>query len=494
MEFNMRMSSHSYLLSLAMLGGLSSCTTAIDRNWPAEPTLLQQQVWEEKLDLELERPFRHELQGRMESFFEAMDCPELASYVDRCLAQSFELEAMEAQLLGAMAQAGLVNAVGTPQVGVGFQGSRRRSNSNVPRKIYQSNGQVGFSASWELDLWGKLADDRSQARQNVELRRQALLDMELSLVGTMAKAWLKAVHSQEKVRMAKSLWRLQKNLLEDAEQAHVSGRLALGSVLEQRANLSSQRSSLEAAEEELRQDKLLLMRWLGRPLDQADDLALTWPKGDFRWKGHLPVEVLHRRPDLKAAEAQWLATRYGIKSARKSRLPGMTLTGQLGTSSQDLHDLLNIEHLIWSLVGEVSAPLLQGGRIMSQIKAADASSAQALADYARTVLDALLEVEQALSLESSLLKQWKQSKLVLEARVSSEEVTALDYQRGFVEFDAYQRVRLATLQSEQALYQIQLQLWSNRVQIFLAMGGDSKDETSSDGSLWIKTSGLGTQQ
>jgi outer membrane protein TolC len=113
---------------------------------------------------------------------------------------------------------------------------------------------------------------------------------------------------------------------------------------------------------------------------------------------------------------------------------------------------------------------MEGGSLLAQVQAADAESAQALADYAQVVLDALLEVEQALSREASLKLRQQQIKEQLKQTQWTEDALEADYTAGLIDFDVYQQGKLSTLDTQEKLKLNHHQVWDNRIQLYLALG------------------------
>jgi len=111
----------------------------------------------------------------------------------------------------------------------------------------------------------------------------------------------------------------------------------------------------------------------------------------------LPAELLIRRPDLVAAERRLQATDERLRLAARNRLPRLQLTASGGTSSDELRNLLEGDRTIWSLVGGLTVPLFQGGRLKANQELARANVEQAMNQYAQTLLEAFREVETALS-------------------------------------------------------------------------------------------------
>ena len=186
----------------------------------------------------------------------------------------------------------------------------------------------------------------------------------------------------------------------------------------------------------------------------------------------MPVELLKRRPDIRAAESRLAAADNRVKVSKKNKLPALRLTASGGTSTNELTEILNTEFKTWGLFGNLIQPLIQGGRIAANINRSQAIRAQTLADYEQIVLKAFREVESTLAAEVYLKEQ--EAALgdgALEA-LEAERLAWNQYQKGLIDVVTVLESQRRAFDSKRQLLQISNQRLQNRINLYLALGGD----------------------
>lgn len=186
----------------------------------------------------------------------------------------------------------------------------------------------------------------------------------------------------------------------------------------------------------------------------------------------IPSELLERRPDLVAAFDRLLAADSRVQSVRKLLLPRIVLTAAGGTRSTALTDLVDPRALAWNVVIGLAQPLFTGGRIRGEIQLNEARAEEALNLYKSTALNAFREVEQVLAADEWLREQEKALRQAVEQTEASRKLAIYAYQLGMIEIltllDSYR----STLNAQSAHIAVKRQLLNNRVNLYLALGGD----------------------
>ena len=230
------------------------------------------------------------------------------------------------------------------------------------------------------------------------------------------------------------------------------------------AQLAQRRQQLDAS---TRQLQVLLAQYAGGDVTPPPDL----PAMPAAVPAGVPADLVARRPDLVAAERQVAASEARLRVARRELLPGFSLTANTGTSTNALRSLLNGDFAVWGLVGNVLAPLWQGGRLRAQISRAEAQVAEVLATYVNTALVAYSEVETALAAEDYLADRVVHLTTSVEQARAAERLADERYRTGLETY-------ITVLDSQRSLFQAQSELIAarrlrleNRVDLYLALGG-----------------------
>lgn len=424
-------------------------------------------------------------QGLQDNWLQEMGGENLVGLVEEALANNPDLVAAESRLQQAKAQARIANSADLPKLSAVFQGQRQRQNfvgfpdfggggSSV--LVNRSNQfRLATDVQWELDLWGRIRAGKRAALAEVEASQADLTAAEMSLAAEVARAWFAVAEALLLEELAQESYAT----FQETERI-VSRRFELG---DDRAASSAQvrlaRTDVASAEASLHEygrltdvAKRRLEILLGRYPSGEVAAAPSLPDVGGRPPAGLPSELLLRRPDILAAERRFVAATQRVEEARKAQFPSLALTSSLGTSTDDLEQLLNSTFGVWSLAAGVTQPIWRGGEIRAHFASRQAAEKQALSQLQKTVLAAFAEVENALAAETWLANQHRS--LLQAVNLSEEAFHAAqeDYRQGRGDI-------LTLLQSQRLQLQLRSQLITlnkarleNRIYLHLALGGD----------------------
>lgn len=332
---------------------------------------------------------------------------------------------------------------------------------------------LSLPASFELDLWGRLARQEEAARaellQAVETRRT----IAQSIVAETVTSYLKMESLERRIQVrSKSIENYRRTL------AIVNGRYKRGltsilDVKQARVSLAQNEAVLPALRQELGIVQQQLSVLLGRypkttpPRKQPEKYfqQLTpVPAG-------LPSDLLLRRPDVKASEARLMALNAQVGVAKASRFPRITLTGNFGYSSEQLSRLFTPDSKLWNIAAGVVQPVFDAGSLKAAQKAAEARFKQGVSDYAKAVLTAFAEVEQALlTRKEQMLRRRLLVRSLAEAR-ASQDVAEKRYQQGLTDYLNVLVSEQTRFRAEEDVVLADLAILTNRVTLYRVLGG-----------------------
>src|SRR5439155_12913559 len=293
--------------------------------------------------------------------------PVLSELVRTALANNKDLEIATAHVDQAVAQYGIVRSAQFPQVNGGVSAARERSSANAPlpggRVV--NDYAVNLSASFELDVWGKLRRATESARASLLASEQGKGTVVLTVVTAAATSYiqLRALDRQLEIAQytSQSLGeaaRLQRVRFEegavpqsDYQQAESQYREAAARVPELERQIAQQENFISVL---LGHNPGVIQR--GRDID-----ALLFPAVPEA----LPASLLERRPDIRQAEENLIAANADIGVAKAAYYPNISLTGLLGLESSQLSDLFKGPSKVWSFGAGVAQPIFNAGRIRS---------------------------------------------------------------------------------------------------------------------------------
>ena len=367
-----------------------------------------------------------------------------------------------------------------PTVQSTFNGSRRKQNFvgfPIPGaegrvlSTVSTNYGVSLDVSWEIDLWGRLRNTARAALADLQASAADLRGAQLSIAGQTTKAWFAIAEAQQQIDLSSQTVQSFRSSAEQVRERFEAGirpaldlRLALLNLSNAEAQLQQRRQQFDVA---TRQLELLLGQYADGVFDTPAELPAITPVVP----AGLPADLVARRPDLVAAERELTAFLVRADVARTDLLPRFSLTGSTGTSTDGLRSLIDGNFGVWSLVGNVVAPLWQGGRLRAQVARAEARGAEALANYANAALTAYAEVETALSAEEFLAERERHlAESTLQAR-AAERLADERYRAGLETYITVLDSQRSAVNAEADLIAARRTRLENRVDLYLALGG-----------------------
>jgi multidrug efflux system outer membrane protein len=405
--------------------------------------------------------------------------PQLESLVLEALANSPSLKATAARFAQSLAEARISGAELKPSAGLGLNSARQKINTFGPNStggVIFENYDLTLNLRWEIDLWGRLRDQTSAALARAEGYQADLDAARLSLAAQITKGWLNLIEAQQQLALSEhtaQAYRDNQRALESRFKLGLAEGFDLRRILTQTA--SAEADSV-ARERTLDQATRHLEVVLGRYPAGALNAVITLPSLPPTIPAGLPADLIQRRPDLVSAERQLAATNRELRASQKDLLPQISLTASGGTSSQEFENLLDGDFGIWTLMGNLTQPIFQGGRIRANIDRNTALRDQAVANYQDSALRAFLEVETTLAAEQFIRRE--QAKLAIAAKeATATEALAWDrYRSGIGDFLSALDAKRTADAARSRLLSVSNIFLQNRVDLYLALGGafDSK--------------------
>ncbi|MEM6414117.1 MAG: TolC family protein [Pseudomonadota bacterium] len=360
-----------------------------------------------------------------------------------------------------------------PETGERTLGSDGLLDSPIPnRRIWINNFTTFAQAQWEADLWQRLRDETKASKQDAEATLADFEAARLSLASAVAQGWFNLIEARQQRELSERDVTARERNLRVTERRYDRGvassldvRLARSALGTSRAGAAlQQRLEKEAG----RRLEVLLGRYPAAELKAASSLPVL----SRLTSAGAPGDILARRPDLAAAEARMEAAGLRARAARKAMLPRLTLTAQLTTSGPRIEDVIDPERLAGNAAAGILAPVYQGGRLRATAKRARAQASASLYDYAQTALQAFEEAENAIAAENYLAIREEASKLAFEEAAEAERITERRYAMGTATIFDLLDAQTRRISSERTYIQSQRERVSNRVALYVAIGGD----------------------
>lgn len=451
-----------YAMLALMVSALLGCSSVDYNNYSEQASQTEADISQGLLAQLLAESATRTPQTSVATLTDLVNVPQLQQFITRALANNPSLQQSVVALNMAYAQHGITFASRLPSVAAGFSGSAIEDSDD--------SYTTDITVSWELDLWQKIADSSNAALKDIASSQASLQSAKDLVAANVMRSWLDISLKQQLVAIE-----TQRLAVLDNNQALIMARYRVGlGSLEDLDNAStsaaSTRATLASYQEQLAQSQreltLLTGQWTGK--DLAAEVAAQFPTV-LNPISSLGQQTLGRRPDIQAAFHNIEAESLRTDAAYKAMLPSISLAASLTDIAQSPSDAL-LTGPLWSVLGQLSAPIFQGGQLTSQAELARLTTEQRYWVYQETLLNAVNEVENTVGQEYSLAKQQQH---LTDAQQSAERsVVSYEqkYRQGLVDiFD------LLTVQ--QQTYDIEAQLATtiynrliNRIDLGLALG------------------------
>lgn len=393
--------------------------------------------------------------------------PALNALVRDALNNNYDLKAAAARVDSAREQARIEGAARWPQLSFA-PGYRRASITSNETGAFEAL----FTMSWEIDVWGRIKAAQQASGQEAEAVAADYYGAKLSLAARTAQSYFELLEANLQAEVAEQSIADRRTIVELVRGRFARGltrgldlRLVLTDLANAEAQLADARNRVQIVTRRL---EVLLGRYPGNSLKKLSGLPMV--PGVLA--AGLPSELLARRPDLIAAWSRLQAADSRVESAKQALLPRITLTATGGSGSPALTELIDPRAAAWNLAMGLVQPLFTGGRLTAAIHLNEARTEEAFNQYQSTALNAFREVEQALAAESWLRDQEQALREAVQQTQASRKLAVYSYRQGLIEIltllDSYR----STLNAQSAHLFVQRQLLSNRIDLYLALGGD----------------------
>ena len=480
------------LLALAMAG----CAVGPDFVKPTPSAPDDWTSWRSADDA-LRTPVGNE-QALPADWWRAFGDPTLDRLAQRAFEASPDLQTAALHFAQARAQRSTVEAQRGPQVNANGGAIRQRlSEYGASTRMIDAIGgdrstlaqvlsepftlyQIGFDASWELDLWGRVR--RSIEAADAEVSGQAaLLDLaRLSLISDVVRNYFELRTTQRQIRLAREdIAALEERvgLLEARVQGGIVDHLDLE---RQRAELAAVKAQLPGllAQEGASANQIALL--LGeRPGALRNELAAVADDGRTALPDlalGLPSEVALRRPDIRAAEARLHRATASIGVAQAELYPSIRLGARFGYESYLSGEFSAWGSRTWSIGPTLSLPLFDRGRRKSVVQLRELEQQEAAVNYQRTVLKAWQEIDDALSGYTAEQQQERELQARMHSAGQAYELAQARYDGGMADFLSVLDSQRSYLQARRELAASEGRVGTRYVMVNKAIGNTQLSE------------------
>ena len=403
--------------------------------------------------------------------------PRLQRLVEIALENNRDLRVAALNVEQAQAQYRIQRAALIPSVG-GFA-QQVAARDPTTSAIMNRSEEVGLSASWELDFFGRLSSLSHAALDQYFATEEARRAAQILLVSQVADQYLTMLSLDDQLEVTRQT-------LASAQASSKIVKLQFDTGTANALALDQAQSVVELANTNLdaqirmrAQAENALVLLLGEPLpaDLPPGLPLDDQKILADIPGGLPSDLLQRRPDILQAEAQLRAENADIGAARAAFFPNVSLTASLGTASTQLSGLFGAGSRAWTFLPSLTLPIFEGGALRANLDVATVQKDIGVAQYQKAIQSAFREVADELAARGTYDDQLAAQERYTATQQRSLALALSFYKNGIDDY-------LQVLTAQTNLYSAQLTLVTTRlarltslVDLYQALGGGWLEHT-----------------
>jgi len=463
---------------------LSACTSTDDRalSESASSSTGNNVVWQSQAQQqESTQTLLLNSDTTLTDIIDIKELPHLAGYIDEALSSNASLQQSLITLRKAQVAIDSAKADRNLNVDASISASKSETtnssastSSNTNSSTSSNSSSPSYSASmnvsWELDLWQKISDGISAANFDAASARASYQSARDSLVANVVRSYIDVLTQQQLLNIEQSRLTVLENNEAVILKRYSTGLGSLDDLDTARTSSANTRATIAQYENALLTAKRTLAVLLGRQNQSLNELNTQVNFPDVLLPlTTLPKQDLARRPDLQAAFYALKATEFEVDVAYKALLPSISLSASLSDNASTPSQAL-FTNPLWSLLGQMTAPLFQGGALRAQIEDAKLTSANAWWQYRETLLTAVQETQNALDSETALSARISHTNVALANAERSVSTIEGQYRQGLADILDLLSVYETRFNLQAQAVELHAQKLQNRIDLGLALG------------------------
>jgi multidrug efflux system outer membrane protein len=396
---------------------------------------------------------------------------ELAGLEDSAQTDNLDLAVAEANVLQAQAQTGVVQSTLFPDIGVtgtGHRGGGPKSTGTPTTNSFSA----AATASYIVDLWGEERDNLRAAEESLRSSQYQQETVALTIASSVASTYFQVLALRDEISITKQNIDAAQRILKITQAKVTNGVSSNLDLAQQEAQLAQQEAILPSLEEQEREARYALALLEAKPPEGFDVSAQTLEGIDPPLVAPgLPSQLLDRRPDVAAAEANLASAHASVDAARAAFFPQIGLTGSAGYASSQLKYLFNPSSFVWDMGASVMETIFNGGLHAAQSDLAKAQEQGLISTYRKSVLTAFSDTETSLGQVSADADQEKITEDEVKAAAEAFRISELQYREGVTDLLSVLQAQQTLFTSKTSLVQVKLARLQAIVGLYQALGG-----------------------
>ena len=420
------------------------------------------------------------------AWWQRIDDALLKTWVDQLLAQNLNLQATAERVIQAQEQVRITGGDLWPNAA--FSGGGSRGFSPAPlasdTREYSSATNTGLTLSWQIDLFGKVRQAVASANYSALASAEDHRALQHSLIAELVKRRAEIALLQQEVDIQDEIVSSRTQTLSTLSRRYRLGvrGVSVVDIYTAEENVASASANRSALEQQLHNTFLTVDALLNQLPGSASKTMTTLSWRSFPILSNIappapsfPAALLDQRPDIRGDELLARAANANIGVAVANLLPDLTLSASRGFVNNQFGGLLDNNNALGSITGLITSRLFEGGRLKAGVRLRESEARERALRYAETVLNALVEVENALVNERYLREQVAHLERSVSFSRRAETQAQQRYQRGITPLLQLLDAQRRRQSVEQNLLAARRAAWRARVDLHLALSGDWLD-------------------
>ena len=362
----------------------------------------------------------------------------------------------------------------TLSASAGWTKSKEAGAMRMGESFTTSYFTLGASMNWEIDVFGRVYESVKEKKAALEVSRADYDGVIVSLCANLATAYMQLRVYQEELKVAKQHIESQSYVCKITESRFNAQLASMLDVTQAKIVLYETESSLPSIESNIRVMKNTIALLCGEYPGSLDSLLEDYngmPRYEIDLSLGIPAEILRRRPDIVEAEMQLAEYAAAVGVAKRDFLPTLTLTGSVGTYSNNINHLFGKNSLGYSIEPQLSWTIFEGLARNYELAESKLQFEAAIDQYNYTVMEAMEEIDNAISEYLAYLEAIELQKRVVEQSKKSLDLSFELYRSGLTMFTNVVDSEIDWLTSENTLITMRGNALSSLISIYQALGG-----------------------
>jgi len=333
---------------------------------------------------------------------------------------------------------------------------------------------LSATAGWEIDIWGKLSSAKRSQQAQYFQQEATVRATQTQIVSDVASAYYQLITLDHQRNITEKSIESYTNYLQTVEALEKSAQVNEVAVLQAKSQLASAKAYLPQIKESIAVEENYICQLMGKtpaPVSRSSAFDLTLFHSEILSVG-VPAQLLSNRPDVQAAEYSLRSAHEQFNAARAAMYPQLTLTGSVGPDAKGLANWFNLPgSLLWNAVAGLTQPIFNGRTLKTQKEIARLQEDAAFLSFKQTLLDAGIEISNALASIHFIAQQAEYQKEQVEALKKAYEYSQELLVNGYATYLDVLSAQNSVLSSELSLYSTYNNIIQQKIILYRALGG-----------------------